>query len=230
MSDIIIYINYSSTYHDKIIKLCNFINLFSSYKSYILSETTISDLNETTKYNILNNNIIKNDNTHFIIYTDDISKNPLHFKNVVRWIIDFPCSDTYNSFASRDIILFADENIFKNIILQNKINYFYPDIIDYYNDDINDKSIILNIENNVENNIESLIDNILRKTNFDNIRFTEPLICLFNKNGLTNNEIDVNISLKTFSIHIQFILNSYDFQYQNLFDLLNERGDDDKSV
>jgi len=219
MSDIIIYINYSYTYHDKIIKLCNFINLFSSYKSYILSETTISDLNETTKYNILNNNIIKNDNTHFIIYTDDISKNPLHFKNVVRWIIDFPCSDTYNSFDSRDIILFADENIFKNIILQNKINYFYPDIIDYYNDDINDKSIILNIENNVENNIESLIDNILRKTNFDNIRFTEPLICLFNKNGLTNNEIDVNISLKTFSIHIQFILNSYDFQYQNLFDL-----------
>ncbi len=68
-------------------------------------------------------------------------------------------------------------------------------------------------------NIKKLENKILKRINFAHVRFTEPMINLFNKEGLSYNEFDCNLNLNSFSIEVFFEIKTFDFQYQNIFDL-----------
>ena len=369
MKDSVIFIyapgyNISSGGNSILHYLCDNINNYSKFKSYIIpfnNETKTSmgsnllakekfQTNDSLNIKIYDNEFDINYETDFIIYPESIYGNPLNFKNVIRWILYFPEKTIYESFKPDDIVLFYCHPYLRNLYQFSDINFYHPDIIDYYNDDLNTRSItftILNkdVENKINNmnnkrpndtlytrrkiggiyktpqhtpkdiqmmlkeknlienqeltpdnmnnlfnshknfmsydlytyltrlslkagcktyvypnsnlhkedwkykcpwmngikygkddnepntfedfdfnefnkqNVLNLDDIILKRMKFNNIRFTEPLINLFNQNGIEYNIINTNINLNEFSIELQFMINNFDFDYINLFDL-----------
>jgi ectoine hydroxylase-related dioxygenase (phytanoyl-CoA dioxygenase family) len=345
--------------------LCDYLNKYSIFESYLIkyNEDTKTQMgsNECAKKDfLLNKDLInvKNYNfefeinyeNDFVIYNESIYGNPLNFKNVIRWILYFPNKTNYESYSSDDILLFYVEPYLRNLYELSDINYYHSDIIDYLNNDLNDKDLFFSIVNDnteqkIMNNLEfkndkfiftrrksfgiyqtpqypledleniymenNLIENkplnednisesfkeynnffsydlytylnrlalkagcnsyvyenkfihkddwkynckwmngikygkndpeecyyekidfedwniknikkfeniILRRTKFEKVKFTEPLINFYNKNGLSFNEINCNLCLTNFSIEIEFEIKSFDFKYQNLFDL-----------
>jgi len=225
--------------------LCEYLNKYSIFESYLIEYNEDTKLqmgsDDYVKENfILNEDLINiklynyefeiNYENDFVIYNESIFGNPLNFKNVIRWILYFPNKSNYESYLPDDILLFYVEPYLRNLYELGNINYYHSDIIDYLNDDLNDTDLFFSIlddntekkmVNNLENikNIKKLEDKILRRIKFEKVKFTEPLVNFYNKNGLSFNEIKCDLCLTNFSIEIEFQIKSFDFEYQNLFDL-----------
>jgi len=169
-------------------------------------------------YNILNNSInkfsnftcsiftgnIKINNNDFIIYPEDILDNPFGFKNVIRLIQ----SNSFSIYPSTDIILYYSET--ESIIKKLFDSSLHPILIDYYTNEFYNKEI--HLTNLDKNNIKKIDDLINRKLYLQNIIFTDPIINLFNKNGLKSNVLNIPIILDNISIEIEFKITSHNNQ------------------
>jgi hypothetical protein len=188
-----------------------FKNLFSElnnsnnlFKAFIISHDDSID------------NLVDYD-TDFIIYAEFIKGNPLKFKNVIRFFFNSVNKDLYETFESTDLLFFKNEEILSTTIYD--VGLYHPDIVDYYNDDLHSSSIIFDINSSFKENVKNFKDVIMKRSCFQNVRFTDPIISIFNKDGLQTNTIPINVVTNVISIEVDFIINSYDFDYENLFDL-----------
>ena len=167
--------------------LCDIINKFSNFYCTIFTD---------------NIKINKND---FIIYPEQIEDNPLGFKNVIRIIQ----SKSFSLYSSSDILLFYSET--ESLINQLTLNLvLHPMLIDYYTNEFHNKEF--HITKLDEINIRKIDDLINRKIYLQNITFTDPIINLFNKNGLQSNTLNTLIILDNISIEVEFKITSYDNQ------------------
>ena len=182
--------------------LCNVLNSQENFKSHLISDNFINNIDY---------------NTDFIIYSEFVSGNPLNFKNVIRYFLNDINKNIYKTFENTDLFLFKNKEILSSII--ENVDVYHPDIIDYYNDDLYNNTIIFDINYNLEENIKNFKDIIIKRVCFQNVRFTDPIITLFNKDGLQYNTMSINVITNIISIEIDFIINSYNFDYENLFDL-----------
>jgi len=183
-SIIYIYNNQELQFYDI---LCNSINQFSNFSCSIYTSN------------------IKINNNDFIIYPEDIIDNPLGFKNVIRIIQ----SNLFSIYPATDILLFYS----KTESLINKLldSSLHSILIDYYTNEFYNKEI--HLTNLDKDNIKKIDDIINRKLYLQNITFTDPIINLFNKNGLQSNVLNTPIILDNISIEIEFKITSYDNQY-----------------
>jgi hypothetical protein len=183
-SIIYIYNNQELQFYDI---LCNSINQFSNFSCSIYTSN------------------IKINNNDFIIYPEDIIDNPLGFKNVIRIIQ----SNLFSIYPATDILLFYS----KTESLINKLldSSLHSILIDYYTNEFYNKEI--HLTNLDKDNIKKIDDLINRKLYLQNITFTDPIINLFNKNGLQSNVLNTPIILDNISIEIEFKITSYDNQY-----------------
>jgi hypothetical protein len=178
----------------------------------------IYNINALEFYNKLNDSInkfsnftcsiftddIKVNNNDFIIYPEDIINNPLECKNVIRIIQ----SNSFSIYPATDILLFYSET--ESLIRKLLDSSLHPILIDYYTNEFYNKEIHLtNLE---KNNIKKIDDLINRKLYLQNIIFTDPIINLFNKNGLQSNVLNTPIILDNMSIEIEFKITSHDNQ------------------
>ena len=77
-------------YIKKICILLNeYINKYSEYKSNLINEESSYEIN----YDL-----------DFVIYIDSVSYNPLNFKNIIRWVINFTNEELYKTYNSNDIL------------------------------------------------------------------------------------------------------------------------------
>jgi hypothetical protein len=187
-SIIYIYNNQASQFY---YKLNDSINTFSNF--------TCSIFTDETKIN----------NNDFIIYPENIIDNPLGVKNVIRIIQ----SNSFSLYPASDILLFYSET--ESIINKLFDSSLHSTLIDYYTNEFYNKEIHLTDLD--EENIKKIDDLINRKLYLQNITFTNPIINLFNKNGLQSNTINTPIILDNISIEIEFKITSYD--NQSIFNL-----------
>jgi hypothetical protein len=175
--------------------LCDTINKFSNFTCVIFTDDI---------------KINKND---FIIYPEEIEDNPLGSKNVIRIIR----SKSFSLYSGTDILLFYSET--ESLINQLTLDQvLHPMLIDYYTNEFHNKEIHLTKLD--EENIRKIDDLINRKIYLQNITFTDPIINLFNKNGLESNTLNTPIILDNISIEIEFKITSYDNQsIFSLFDI-----------
>jgi hypothetical protein len=188
-------------------------------KIYFTNISTAINSNKNFNLQIINESFSDNVdyNTSFIIYPEFVKGNPLNFKNVIRFFLNSANKDTYETFESNDIMLFKNKDLLSTIF--NNVNVYHPDIIDYYNDDLNNNSIIFDINNSLIENIKNFEDILMKRISFQNVRFTDPIINLFNKDGVQYNIIDTDVATNVISIELDFVINSYNFDYENFFDL-----------
>jgi ectoine hydroxylase-related dioxygenase (phytanoyl-CoA dioxygenase family) len=205
--------------------ICSHDTNFEKDKKYYLEKLSIEIQSKTTfgvniihiNTDILNTPYNADINTDFIMYHEEIKGNPFNFKNVIRFLCNIPSSEVYESFNNTDIIFFKNINILKNVF--QTANVYHPDIIDYYNDDLYRNNVIFNIDDHLEESMKNFKDIIMKRVNFEEVRFTEPIFNLFNKNGLQHNIIKAKITCNALSIETNFIMNSFNFDYENIFDL-----------
>jgi len=138
----------------------------------------------------------------------------------------------YNNFFSYDLYTYLNRLALKcgcnSYVLKNK--YIHKDDWKYncnwmngikYGKDDSEECYYESIDFEDWNikNIQKFQNIILKRIKFDSVKFTEPLIKFYNKDGLSFNELQCNLNLTNFSIEISFQIKSFDFEYQNLFDL-----------
>jgi hypothetical protein len=187
-SIIYIYNNHASQFYNK---LNDSINTFSNFTCSIFTDD------------------IKINDNDFIIYPENIIDNPLEFKNVIRIIQ----SNSFSLYPSTDILLFYSET--ESIINKLFDSSLHSTLIDYYTNEFNNKEIHLTKLD--EENIKKIDDLINRKLYLQNITFTDPIINLFNKNGLQSNVLNTPIILDNVSIEVEFKITLYD--NQSIFNL-----------
>ena len=158
--------------------------------------------------------------------TNLIENNPLdnyNLNNTFNEYKHFMSYDLYTYLNRLALKAGCDSYVFKNKSIHKddwKYNCKWMNGIKYGKDDSDEcyyESIDFE-EFNIKN-IKKFQNIILKRINFGNIRFTEPLINFNNKDGLSFNELDCNLKITNFSIEISFQIKSFDFEYQNLFDL-----------
>jgi hypothetical protein len=171
--------------------LCDTINNFSNFTCSIFTDD------------------IKINENDFIIYPEEIKDNPLGCKNVIRIIQ----SKSFSLYPATDILLFYSET--ESIINKLLDSSLHPMLIDYYTNEFHNKEIHLTKLDEV--NIRKIDDLIYRKIYLQNITFTDPIINLFNKNGLQSNILNIPIILDNISIEVEFKITSYD--NQSIFNL-----------
>jgi len=187
-------------YDDSLQILCDSMNTFSIYPCSLYSGQIICD-------------------TDFIIYPENIEKNPLGFKNVIRIIT----TKSFSLYLPTDILLFYSET--ENIINKLFDNILHPVLIDYYTNEFFNKEIHITSFNEV--NIKKIDDLIKRKVYLQNVTFTDPIINLFHKNGLSPNVINNIINLNNKSIEIEFKISKYDqllFNLDKMILIINQDG------
>lgn len=180
-------------YDNNLINLCDSINKFSNFTCYMYT------------------NDIKINNNDYIIYPEEIEDNPLRFKNIIRLIK----SKSFSLYPPTDIIIYYSET--ESIINKLFDVTLHPILIDYYTNEFFNKEI--HLTNLDEKNIKKIDDLINRKLYLQNITFTDPIINLFNKNGLEENILNIPLILDNTSIEIEFKITTYDNQC--IFNLSN---------
>jgi hypothetical protein len=161
------------------------INLYSTFNSIIIKS--------------FDNLLI---NSEDFLITHNKTNEKYNFKNIIRWfIIDFIFYHKYNT---NEILLFNAKKI-NDIDIQNK----HPDIINLYiySEIVYNQLFYINFDK--DNDIEyiNIFNEYINKYKYlDCVRFTDPLINLFNNNGIYKNNINVDFDL--FDCSIEFIVSN----------------------
>lgn len=114
--------------------------------------------------------------------------------------------------APIDNIHFEDLN--KELILVDGY-YQTTDYVNKYNSDIEK----FNIENT-----KNILEIIKRKIFFDRTRFTDPFLSMTNEtNGIPTNSFVIGKKITEFSVEIDFLINNFNFDYQDITDLCYDK-------